>query len=431
MNLRLRYRVLLLTSIYVIFLTLPLVADDQTDRLRGLAKQAKSEGRLDQVATYLCQAAVIDARKYEKHCERARSDASTKLQEFEGDLGTGKLEFDHKDYAGSIRDLKKILYGPHLGEAAQLIERAKALQVENADPTGMLLLQAAQTAYEHGSFDVAAAAASKVTAANLKPAATQILNNIKIYLATIAEAKALERHGDLKEAQDKYKFVLSIKANGPGNPTEGLQRIATSLAQQKLDAEKAQAAKPDPLALKKALAKAHQDEKQGNWKSALTDYDAVLSLDSTQAEATQGKQRILAQIRRSTKSTKPPLHKKDDSKDVVSPLANGANSEDMLEVQLEKGIQAFYASEFSEANQDLTEYLYAGGGTYKGAAHFYLAACLWSQVLLADPKDTHVSNWQQDAREHFRLAGLEKYKPIERFISPRILTEWKSMEQPQ
>ncbi len=431
MKLGLRRRGLLLASIYVIFLTFPLLADDQTDRLRGLAKEAKAEGKLDQVATYLCQAAAIDAKKYEKHCERARSDASVRLQEFEGDFGNGKFEFDHKDYAGSIRDLKKILYGPHMGEAARLIERAKALQMGNADPTGMPLLRTAQAAYEHGSFDVAAAAASKVTAVNLKPAAIQILNNIKIYQATLAEAEALERHGDLKEAQNKYKFALSIKANGPGNPTEGVQRIAASLAQQKLDAEKAQAAKADPLALKNALAKAQQDEKQGNWKSALTDYDAVLSLDSSQAEATQGKQRVLAQIRQSANSSKNLLRKKDGSKDVNSPLASGAHAEDLLEVQLEKGIQAFYASEFSEANHDLVEYLNAGGGTYKGAAHFYLAACLWSQALLADPKDTHVSSWQQDAREHFRLAGLEKYKPIERLISPRIFAEWKSMERPQ
>jgi len=430
MKIGLRYRWLLLASVHIGLFATPIFADDQTDRLRDLAKQAKAEGRLDQVATYLCQAAAIDAKKYEKHCERARLDASARLQEFEGDLGTGKFELDHKDYAGSIRDLKKILYGPHMGEAAQLIERAKALQV-GADPTGMALLQAAQAAYEHGSFDVATAAASRVTSANLKPAAAQILNNIKIYQATIAEAEALERNGDLKEAQDKYKFVLSIKSNGPGNPTEGLQRIAASLAQQKLDAEKAQAAKPNPLALKNALAKAHQDERQGNWKAALSDYDAVLSLDSTQTEASQGKQRVLAQIRRSAHSPKTTLDKKDDSKDLNSPSASGANSEDPLEIQLEKGIQAFYASDFSEANADLTEYLKAGGGTYKGAAHFYLAACLWSQSFLADPKDTHVSIWQEDAQEHFRLAGLERYKPIERLISPRILAKWKSMEQPQ
>lgn len=421
---------------YIALIAMPAFAADETDRLRDLAKRSKTDGRLDQVAVYLCQAAGINEKNNGKQCERARASATAKLQEFEGDFGTGKFELGQKDYAGSIRDLKKVLYGPHLEEAAHLVEQAKTLQMKSAsDPTGMVSLRAAQAAYDRGSFDAATTAANKVESANLKPIAAQILNNIKIYQATISEAESLERSGNFKEAKAKYSFALTIKSNGPGDPAGAVQRVAALLAQQKLDTAKAQAAKlqptakPDPLLLKNALAKADRDEKQRNWKAALDDYETVLSLDSAQPEALRGKRRALAQLRKSSGS-------QSDSTNVVSMSASmsseSATPQDLLRAQLENGIHAYYASQFSEANQDLSQYLNAGGESYKGAAHFYLAACLLSQALLADPQDaSHVQGLQHDAQEHFRLASEEKYKPIEKLVSPRIFAEWKRMEKQQ
>jgi hypothetical protein len=387
-------------------------ADNQVDHLRDLAKQAKAKGDLEQVASYLCEAANLDAAHYQKRCDRARADAEKKDQEYEAAFQTGAFELQKKDYAGAIRDLSKVSSGPRKEEAQQLIQQAKIfLPGGNTEAASQQLLHEAQSSYQLGDFDTAVTKAKQVQFAGLQPVAKQLLMNIKIYQDTMAQADLLAQNADYKGAKEKYSFAIAINSHGPGSPAEKLQAMESKLASQSQASEAvttpqppAAAAKPAQVKVdyaakvKSALAEARRDEAAGNLKGALQAFDAVLVLDGLQAEALAGKQRVMAKLRNDPKA---------------------------LAASLEDGIRNYYASHFDQAEESISLYLNGGGLHSKGAAHFYLAASLWSQFLLGDPHDERgVQSLQQSADEQFALARQENYKPIEKFLSPKILAEW-------
>ena len=109
-----------------------------------------------------------------------------------------QFEFQQKDYAGAIRDLSKINYGPYHEQSQSLIQEAKsALPGANmTDSRQQLLLQAAQAAYQRGDFDAAAAQASRIQSPALQPVAKQLLTNIKVYQDTMTQGELLARNGD-------------------------------------------------------------------------------------------------------------------------------------------------------------------------------------------------------------------------------------------
>jgi hypothetical protein len=389
-------------------------ADEQKDHLKELdkqAKQAKDEGDLGQVANYLCQAANLDASHYGKRCERARADAEKKIQEFGKDLETGKLELQHKDFAGAVRDLSKIVFGPNRNEAQGLILEAKAfLPGPDFESANQAVLRAALAAYQRGNFDAAATLANEVHSAALQPTATQLLTNIKEYQDTMARAALLAQSSDYKGAREAYALAVKINANGPGSPADKLRDMDAKLASQTAEAAaKSQQAAETAEAVQKAenaakvkggLVQARRDEARGDFKAALHDFEDVLTLDGLQAEALTGKRRVLAQLR--------------------------SDPEALVE-SLEDGIRSYYSSQFEKAADSISDYLNSKnkGLHYKGAAHFYLGASLLSEAILADPRDeTHVGSLRQSAEQQFAQARQEKYKPVESLVSPRILEEW-------
>ncbi len=404
----------------LIGLALPIhnaTADEQTDHLNDLAKQAKAKGDLDQEANYLCQAADTDPSHYEKKCKRARADAEKAMNQFEGYFKTAKFELQQKDYLGAIRDLGKITFGPHRDEAQLLIQQTKdALAEGSAEAADQFPMREAQAAYERGDFEAATAQANQVKSAVLQPAAKQLLTNIKVYQETMAQADLLVRNGDYKGAQEKYSFALRIKDNGPGSPAEKLQAVEVELARQAAEA----AAKAQPAAdtaaqatpalgktdtarlIKGDLAEALREESKHDFKGALHAFDRALSLDPHQAEALAGKQRVMSELKGDQKA---------------------------LATSLEDGIRSYYSSDFDQATESISLYLNGGGLHNKGAAHFYLAASLYSQAILTDPHDQpHMHTLQQNADEEFKLARQENYKPVEKLVSPRILAEWAHVE---
>lgn len=387
-------------------------ADEQRTHLKDLEKQAKearAKGDLDQEANYLCQAASLDASHYGKKCERARADAEKKKLEFGGDLQTGKFELQHKDYAGAVRDLSKIAFGPNRDEAQRLIQVAKAsLPGPDFEAANQELLREALGAYKRGDFEEAATQANEVHSPASKPGATQLLMNIKNYQDTMARADHLAQNADYKGAQEAYAFAAKINANGPGAPAQKQRDMEAKLADQTAEiAAKSQAAaeaaklaaKADnEAAVKKGLAEARRDEARGDLKTALQAFNGVLMLDGQQAEALTGKQRIMTKLR-------------SDPKTLVE--------------SLEDGIRSYYSSHFEEAAESISSYLDNQRLHNKGAAHFYLAASLLSEAVLADPHDeAHKSSLRQSADEQFALARQENYKPVESLVSPRILEEW-------
>jgi hypothetical protein len=404
-----------LTMLAILALVPAVYADQQVDHLKDLAKQAKDKGDLEGVANYLCEAADLDASHYKKKCERARADAEKRNKEYEADFQTGKFELDHKDYAGAIRDLSKIGFGSRRDDAQNLIQQAKAsLPGGSSEAANLSLLRGAQAAYQRGDFEAAAAQARQVQSEALQSEAKQLLTNIKVYQDTIAQADLLAQNADYKGAQEKYSFVMVINPNGPGSPADKLQEVKTKLANP--EAAKQQpgpdAAKPAPAAkvdyaakVKSGLAEAKRDESKRDFKAALHAFEGVLALDGLQAEALAGKKRAMEELR---------------------------GDPEALAAELEDGIRSYYSSQFQQAVDSISLYLNNGGSHSKGAAHFYLAACLLSEAILGDPHDEKQANsLRQNADEQFAMARQANYRPVEELVSPKILTEWtKTGSQP-
>jgi predicted TPR repeat methyltransferase len=382
------------------------------DQLRDRAKQARKSGDLPGEANYLCQAARLDAKKYEKKCEKAQEDLQKTLAQFQADLDTGRVEIQRKDFSGGVRDLSRIAFGPSKEEAQALIQQARIEgNLLPPDQVSQLALAAAETAYEHGDFDRAEEMLKRVQSPSMKAAANQLETNINLYRTTMKQADALAQSGDFKGAAEKYQAAAAIRPNGPGQPFE---HARTALdAQAKADQERAQqAASQQPMQqappsaadqssqarIKGFLRAAHREEAGGSLKSALQAYESALMLDSGQADASAGKRRVLETMKSTAES---------------------------VEANLVEGITDFYASNFDAAVEAIGRYLQVGGGEHAGAAHFYMGAALLCQVFLSDPKNAaNAGAFRQQVEDHFALAKQLHYAPLPAAVSPRILAAW-------
>jgi tetratricopeptide (TPR) repeat protein len=381
-------------------------ADTQVDKLQHQAKEAHAKGAFDEEADDLCQAAVLDP-KYGKKCARARAEVDRQLKAFQGFLGTGQFELQQKDYPGAIRDLSRITFGPLRDQAQALIAQAKAdLEQPAVEAASNAALHLAVAAYQKGDFATAAAQASQVHAADLQPQAEEIVTNIRVYQETMNEADALMQKSDYQNAEQKYAFALKIKDNGPGNPAEKLQQVQAILQKQATEptAATAQSPKPPPAKIDYAarvkydLDDAKKHEAAGELKAALQAYGQALALDSRQADALAGKKRVTGELR---------------------------DEQEKLSDSLTQGIRSYYASDFAQASSALNLYLSGSDLRSEGAAHFYLAATLLSQALLAGPQDEgQTRDLRQGAEQQFELAKQAHYKPADGVVSPKILEEW-------
>jgi hypothetical protein len=138
--------------------------DKSAHQLRDLASSAKSSGNLLAEANYICQAAALDSKKYEKKCARAKEDANKALVQFQIDLDTGRTEIQQKNYGGALRDLGKITFGPNKAEAQDLTQLAR-IASNGGTPVDLASYQAyksARAAYLRGDFDVAQSEAKRV-----------------------------------------------------------------------------------------------------------------------------------------------------------------------------------------------------------------------------------------------------------------------------
>jgi tetratricopeptide (TPR) repeat protein len=407
--------VLLLTATVIVAQTTQ--PGQGVDQLRDLAKQARNSGDFQGESNYLCQAAQLDAKKYEKKCERAKEDLQKTLAQFQADLDMGRVEIQRKDFAGAVRDLSKVTFGPAKEQAQALIQQARIEgNLVPPDQVSELALSAAETAFARGDFDKAEDMLKRVQSPSTKTAVNQLEAGINLYRVTMKQADALAQSGNFKDAAAKYQAAATLAPSGPGQP---LERARAALdAQEKADQEKAQqAAAQQPLSqplsapteslqakedsaekIKSILRVAHREEGAGNLKDALQAYESVLRLDGQQADAASGRKRTLEQMKNTEKST----------------------DEGLID-----GITAFYASNFDAAEKAIGSYLQSGGGEHAGAAHFYLGASLLCQVFLADPKNTaNASDLRTQAENQFALAKQLHYQPILTEVSPRILAAW-------
>jgi len=398
--------------------------DKSADQLRDIATSAKNSGDLLAEANYLCQAAALDNKKYDKKCARAKEDVNKTLGEFKADLDAARTEIQQRNYGGALRDLEKITFGPNKAEAKELIQLARIASNGGA-PVDLVSYEAfklARAAYLRNDFDAAQSEAKFIQSPPLQNATNKLLTSISIYRDMVKQAEALARSGDWKGAEQKYQFAILIKQDGPGQPQDRL-REAQAAEAQAANAKPVPPA-PQPIPVQpQTLTKATPSPKTSN--------DQEKSKMSPNSASHEQKQVLGKDEQRLLKSSQIARKVEDNSGDKTSPVDIKQDPEEMTK-SLTQGVTDFYASHFSHADDAIEVYLQGDGAQYAGAAHFYLGASLLMQALLASPKDgSRTESLREQARAEFATAKLLHYKPVESAVSPRVLGEWTQIGNQQ
>ena len=366
-------------------------ADPQAEDLYSKYKDAKAKGQYDVAGKYVCDAAKIDP-KYQNECDRVSTYVNGRLQDFETTFVLATDEFNRGDCRSALNDSAKISFGPHRDEALALGQKAKACLEKPAVDPNAEALKAAQLAYANNNFPTADANAQQVKSAELLSQATTIRNNIKNYTDAMQKGDEYARKKNFAAARQQYELAAQIKSDGPGSPSAKVQQmIATSTPTGPQQDNKA-------ALVKVPLSDAQDAVKRGDCANALVSFARVLELDPKQPDAIAGKAKCQEDIARS------------DPK--------------RLEETLVSGVRSFYESSFTDAQADISTYVKIGGSNM-GAAYFYLGATMLARAILASPKSKEeYDRFQQAAMENFQKAKQEKFKPVEKYVSPKILAVW-------
>ncbi len=400
-----------------------LQADQQADDLNERYKVALAKGDVDLAVGFICDAAKLDPKKYDKKCAAAQHHENELLQSFDAAFGAGQGFMQQRDYANAIKQFSKITFGPHHDDALHQEQEAK-----NAENRPQVLagereaLAAAQAAYDRGDLAAAQAGASTVKLAELLPFSQQILTNIRVYTEAVQAGDSLMQGGKYPAAQQKYKFAYAVRPNGPGDVAAKLQKLeglitqpATQTAATTTTGNPTNKNPPtvvtnnpppppppinstDPVKIKAALADGRSAESRKDFEAALQAYERILLLNPRQADAIIGKQRVMSSIQKSPQGA---------------------------EATLTIGVHSFYRSQLAEAGDAIALYLTSGDARNKGAAYFYLGATYATEAIFANPHQTPDNKaLQQHAMVEFQRARCEHYNPIERYISPKIIALW-------
>jgi hypothetical protein len=403
--------------------------DKSADQLRDLASSAKGSGDLLGEANYLCQAAALDSKKYEKKCDRAKEDAHNALVQFQIDLDTGRTEIQRKNYGGALRDLGKITFGPNKLEAQDLIQLVRIASTEGTpvDLNSYDVFKSVRAAYVRGDFDLAQSEAKRVQSPPLQNVTNKLLTNINIYRDMMKQAEALARSGDLKGAEQKYQYAILIKQNGPGQPQDRLRELqaAEEQAANAKPVPPPQPIVPVPVPVQpQALSKPTPPPQTTNDRGR-----AKMSPNPASHEPKQGLGKDGQLLSNSSQANARKIEDVSGNRVASENIQQDAKE---VENSLIQGVADFYASHFSHADDAIQLYLQGGGIHYAGAAHFYLGASLLTQALLTSPNDRlRADSLRQLALAQFSAAKQLHYKPIESALSPKILGEWTQIGNQQ
>jgi len=392
---RLRISVVALCVAFLLSISAAARADQQADDLYKQYKSYKSKGQYDLAAKAVCDSAKIDS-KYQNECDQVSTYVNGRLQDFETTFVLAQAEFNRGNCADALRDFGKISFGPHRDEAVTLGAKAKDC-VENpppkVDPREVETLKGAQVAFENGNFPTAEVNARQIKSPDLLPQAQKILNDIKNYYDAVQRGDDLLGKTKYAEAQQQYNVALGISRNGPGNLSAKLKKI-DDIAHPKPPGgtQDTNLARIQPI-----LTQARSEVASGDCNAALASYARVLQIDPAQQEALSGQKTC---------------------QDIIAGNGN-------FETMLVNGVRDFYDSNFNEARTTISLYLTLSGVRSKGAAYFYLGATILSQAVLSSPKEKkEYDRLNQAALENFQKAKQEKFKPVEKYVSPRILAVW-------
>jgi tetratricopeptide (TPR) repeat protein len=381
---------------------------------------------------YVCKAAEMDTKKkdYRQACDASRASlvASDRdsLKKAHDAFDSSKFpqatryanyvcKANAEQYAEAqqiVKDVQKAL-APPAPVTATAPAPAAPVVVAKVDQSSTFLKQA-KDAFDAGSFDAARTAAGQVTDPALKSMANDILASISRYQADLMAAKQHEANGDIDGAIKGYQVALGINAHVPDGTAAHLQELenklhpaATQVAKgQSLPANpKNQPAKPveDPaVTVAHLLDDADKAKAAGKLQDALKLYEAALRLQPGNAAATTGRSAVQAII-------------SSDPAEQAKTLA--------------QAIRDFYATKYSDAEDELSSYLSSTNVKSRGVAHFYLAATRLSRSLLdrpASPQSVQAALHNPEVQRLFKQSRSEQYKPVERYVSPLILDAWRS-----
>lgn len=372
------------------------------DQLRDLANQAKNAKDIQGETNYFCQAAALDEKKYEKKCNQAKDELGRVLAQFEADLAMGSRELQQKDYAGALRDLEKITFGPKKAEAQELLQQARIVVNGGipVDPLSLTAFKAAREAYTRGDFDSVESQLKSVQSPALHAQVNQMLTNINVYRDAMKQADAMFHSGDLKGAEQKYQFAAAIHQNGPGSPLDRLRDVLTAEARAE-------------VAKQQAAADVHPVPQDKPTQSSKMNHGAK----SRNVSALAHRQEVTGNLK--------DMRQRETDAPKNSPSENLWEDPKAAEDSLSAGVADFYGSHFSQASDAIGAYLQEGGKRYAGAAHFYLGASLLMQALLASPQNQpQIDVLRRQAQDHFVLAKQLHYKPIESTVSPKVFAQW-------
>jgi tetratricopeptide (TPR) repeat protein len=374
-------------------------------QLADAAKHAHDAGDLPKQAEDLCRAAVLDP-KFQKRCDKAKEDLSKALSQFEASYNQAVFEARHKDFAGAVRDLSKITFGPHRAAAQALLPQLRVVTyMGSPEEISRTALQLANAFYAAGKLDEAESWLKYVTVPGMQEVLKQMETNIRVYRSTMRAANQLLTQQDLNGAAQKFQFAASIVPNGPGDPKGQLQQIQTQMAaiQHSTDQSNTQQAVSKPkdantAKIQSLLETGSKDEARRDMRGAAKAYAAVLALDPNQKDAIAGRMRA---------------------------AARPAGTPKALEALLQQGVTQFYAAQYMQASDMISSYLSKGGKLHEGAAQFYMGATLTAMRIVANPQDTqHGDELRQQAQRHFQAARKLKFEPVKNAVSPKILDQW-------
>jgi hypothetical protein len=261
-----------------------------------------------------------------------------------------------------------------------------------------------------------------VTNPDLKGLANAIVQKIGQYKSDMAAALKSEQNKDYDGAIASYRAAQQVDQNGPGNPGTQIQRLEavaraaqppnpqpssqkpstpqTPVVAQKPPQQAKPAAEDPAVTFARLMDEAGKAEKTGNLQAAARAYDNATRVPGASDAAQAGKLRVQQAIN--------------------SDPAEQAKT-------LTQALREFYASKFSDAEDDFGTYLSSPTAKSRGVAHFYLAASRLSRFIIEHPaakNDATIDN--PDVQRLFKEARSDKYVPVEKYVSPIVMRAWQS-----
>ncbi len=398
--------------------TVPAHAQDA----RTLIARAMAESNQERQVQLLCQAADLEPgnKQYRNDCNTSKAAmiASDKQA-----LKTAQDAIEAGQTSKARRYAKYVsTFDPDLHkQAEQLLAKLDSTgvgPVNNAEAQKTLLAQA-ESSYQSGNLQAARTALQGVTEPALKSSATQMLNDIDKYTSLVSTGAHHEQAKEFADAERSYQAALTINPHVASDDLAGkvlrVRNLAAASAITQTGAAvagKNNTKVPPPTDTKnqKQVVEASPDDKK---KRLLDEGSSAMSRNDLDTAGKKFKQ-VLDLDPGNT-----------DAKNGLSQITVALNKDPArMEKTLREAIVAFYSSHFEDAESQFNRYLGADGGKKKGAAYFYLGATEATLALLDDASKRALRTRQ--AREDFKQAREAGYRPIDDYVSARILGIWKS-----